>query len=129
MANQNAKSEPIVIKQPGMDLTIEHRQGLGGEDEGLSFDVTTESEGKRIIRFDCFYKDPHYHIGTTGERKNCKMKNEGITDPVSWSLEQLKTRLPSLVRQAGYESIAATIDQQFVAAQLSRLDADIRARY
>lgn len=129
MANQSAKSEPIIIKQPGMDLTIEHRQGLGGGDEGLSFDVTTTSEGKRIVRFDCFYNDPHYHIGTSGPQANCKMKKEGITDPVSWSLEQLKTRLPALVAQAGYEGIAKTIDQQAVADQLSKLDADIRARY
>lgn len=129
MANEKAQNEPIVIKQPGMDLTIEHRQGLGGADEGLTLDVTTESEGKRIIRFDCFYKDPHYHIGTKGDRTNCKMKAEGIDDPVSWSLEQLKTRLPALVKQAGYEDIAKTIDQQIVAEQLTRFDAEIRARY
>lgn len=129
MENQNTKSQPIVIKQPGMDLTIEHRQGLGGGDEGLSLDVTTESDGKRIIRFDCFYNDPHYHIGTSGPRTNCKMKKEGIDDPVSWSLEQLKTRLPALVQEAGYEAIAKTIDQQIVAEQLTRLDAEIRARY
>lgn len=127
MENQNAK--PIIIEQPGMLLTIEHRQGLGGGDEGLTFDVTTESEGKRIIRFDCFYKDPHYHIGTTGARTNCKMKSEGIDDPVSWSLTQLKTRLPAMVQQAGYEEVAKTIDQQFIAERLTHLDAEIRAKY
>lgn len=129
MANLDSKSQPIVIKQPGLNLTIEHRHGLGGADEGLSFDVTTESEGKRIIRFDCFYNDPHYHIGTSGARTNCKMKAEGIADPVSWSLEQLKTHFPALVKQAGYESIAASIDQQAVADQLTRLDTEIRAKY
>lgn len=129
MAMHDEKREPIVIKQPGLELTIEHRHGLGGADEGLTFDVTTQSDGKRIIRFDCFYQDPHYHIGTKGDRTNCKMKAEGIDDPVSWSLEQLKTRLAALVKQAGYEDIAKTIDQQIVAAQLTRLDAEIRARY
>jgi hypothetical protein len=40
------------------------------------------------------------------------MKDEGIADPVRWTLEQLKTRFPSMVKQAGYEEIAEKIDQQ-----------------
>jgi hypothetical protein len=120
---------PIVIKQPGMLITIEHRHGLGGNDEGLTFDVTTETEGKRILRFDCFYKNPHYHIGMSGEDAVHKMKDEGIDDPVRWSLEQLKTRFAPLVKQAGYEAIAQTIDQRAVADQLTRQEAEIIAKY
>jgi hypothetical protein len=53
------KSDPIIIEQPGMRMTVAHRQGLGGTDEGLTFDITTagsEDKGKRILRFDCVYK-------------------------------------------------------------------------
>src|SRR5687768_17672720 len=63
MENQTAattKSDPLIIEQAGMRMTIGHRQGLGGSDEGLTFDITTagpEDEGKRILRFDCFYKN------------------------------------------------------------------------
>ena len=60
------KSDPITIEQAGMRMTIAHRKGLGGTDEGLTFDITTTAsseEGKRILRYDCFYKNPHYHIG------------------------------------------------------------------
>ena len=63
------KSDPIIIEQAGMRMTVAHRQGLGGTDEGLTFDITTvgsEDEGKRILRFDCFYKNPHYHVGASG---------------------------------------------------------------
>ena len=95
---------------------VAHRQGLGGNDEGLTFDITTigsEDEGKRILRFDCFYKNPHYHIGASGgEQAAYKMKDEGIADPVRWTLEQLKTRFPAMVKQARYEEIANTIDQR-----------------
>ena len=65
-----AKSDPIIIEQAGMRMTVAHRQGLGGSDEGLTFDITTagpEDEGKRILRFDCFYKNPQYHICASGE--------------------------------------------------------------
>jgi hypothetical protein len=129
----DTKSDPIVIEQPGMRLTIAHRSGLGGNDEGLTFDVTTvgaEDMGKRILRFDCFYKNPHYHVGASGgESAAYKMKDEGIEDPVRWTLHQLKTRFPAMVKQAGYEEIAATIDQRVVADQLTRLEREIIAKY
>ncbi len=122
----------IIIEQPGMKMTIEHRHGNGGKDEGLTFDITTTGKdaGERILRFDCFYNTPHYHVGPSGGLdKARKMKDEGIDDPVHWTLDQLKTRFPALVRQAGYGDIAATIDQQTVADQLTRMEAEIRAKY
>ena len=127
------KSDPIIIEQAGMRMTVAHRQGLGGSDEGLTFDITTagpEEEGKRILRFDCFYKNPHYHVGPSGgESAAHKMKDEGIEDPVRWTLDQLKTRFSSMVKQAGYEEIAGRIDQQAIADQLSRLEPEILAQY
>jgi hypothetical protein len=92
------KSDPIIIEQAGMRMTIAHRQGLGGSDEGLTFDITTAGagdEGKRILRFDCFYKNPHYHIGASAEHAVHNMKDEGVKDPVRWTLDQLETRFPS----------------------------------
>jgi hypothetical protein len=136
MENQTAastKSDPIIIEQEGMRMTVGHRQGLGGSDEGLTFDITTaggEDEGKRILRFDCFYKNPHYHIGASGgEQAAHKMKDEGVEDPVRWTLEQLKTRFPAMVKQAGYEEIADRIDQQAITDQLTRLEREIIAKY
>jgi hypothetical protein len=130
---ENAKTDPIIIEQPGMRMSIAHRSGLGGNDEGLTFDVTTAGstdEGKRILRFDCFYKNPHYHVGPSGgESAAYKMKEEGIEDPVRWTLEQLKTRFPSMVKQAGYDEIATKIDQQAIADQLTRLEPEIIAKY
>ena len=113
-------------------MTVAHRQGVGGSDEGLTFAITTagpEKEGKRILRFDCFYKNPHYHIGASGEHSVHNMKDEPVEDPVRWTLDQLKTRFPSMVKQAGYEEIAETIDQQTIADQLIKLEPEILAKY
>jgi hypothetical protein len=135
MENQTAttpKSDPITIEQAGMRMTIAHRKGLGGTDEGLTFDITTLNsldEGKRILRYDCFYKNPHYHIGASGDDSVHKMKDEGVEDPVRWTLDQLKTRLSLMVKQAGYEEIAGKIDQQAIADQLTRLEPEIIAKY
>lgn len=126
-----AKTEPIIIEQAGMRMTIAHRQGLGGSDEGLTFDITTAGEqGKRILRYDCFYKNPHYHLGASGgEQAAYKMKDQGVEDSVRWTLAQLKTRLPALVKQAGYEEIAGKIDQQAIADRLNQLEPEILAKY
>jgi hypothetical protein len=131
--SSTTKSDPIVIEQAGMRMTIAHRKGLGGSDEGLTFDITTvgaEDEGKRILRFDCFYNNPHYQVGAAGgERAAYKMKDEGVEDSVRWTLEQLKTRFPSMVKQAGYEEIAGKIDQQAIAERLAQLEPEILAKY
>jgi len=135
MENQTAttpKNDPITIEQAGMRMTIAHRKGLGGTDEGLTFDITTAEsldEGKRILRYDCFYKNPHYHIGASGDDSVHKMKDEGVENPVRWTLDQLKTRLSLMVKQAGYEEIAGKIDQQAIADQLTRLEPEILAKY
>jgi hypothetical protein len=129
---ENAKTDPIIIEQAGMRMSIAHRSGLGGTDEGLTFDITTAGstdEGKRILRFDCFYKNPHYHVGASDDRSTHKMKDEGVEDSVRWTLDQLKTRFPAMVKQAGYEEIAEKIDQEAIADRLTRLESQILAKY
>ncbi len=128
--SSTTKTDPIIIEQAGMRMTVAHRHGLGGNDEGLTFDITmAEDKEKRILRFDCFYKNPHYHVGASGEQHVHNMKDEGIEDSVRWTLDQLKTRLPSMVKQAGYEEIAARIDQQAMADRLTKLEPEIIAKY
>ncbi len=55
------------------------------------------------------------------------MEDEGIEDNVRWTLDQLKTRLPSMVTEAGYEEIAKMIDQKAIADRLSQVEKDILA--
>ncbi len=125
------KTELIIIEQAGMRMTVAHRRS-GSGDEGLTFDITTagpENEAKRILRFDCFCKEPHYHVGARGEEALHKMKDEGVEDPVRWTLEQLKTRFPAMVKQAGYSEIAEKLDQQAIADHLTRFEPEILAKY
>jgi hypothetical protein len=123
------KDDPIVIEAAGMRMSVVYRHT--GGDEGLTFDITTAGEkegGARVLRFDCFKKTPHYHVGPSGKSPVHDMKNEGIEDPLRWTLDQLKTRLPSMVTEAGYGEIAKKIDQKAIADSLSRVEKDILAR-
>ena len=123
------KSDPIIIEAARLRIWVDYRRGIGG-DEGLTFDVTVagEPDGDRILRFDCFSKTPHYHVGSSPKSPVHDMNAEGIADPVRWTLEQLKTRLPSMVAEAGYADIAKTIDQPEIAQSLVRVEKDIFAK-
>ena len=123
------KSDPIIIETAAMRIWVDYRRGIGG-DEGITFDVTAvgDKEGDRILRFDCFSKTPHYHVGSSPKSPVHDMYAEGISDPVRWTLEQLKTRLPSMVAEAGYAEVAKTIDQATIAQSLARVEKDIFAK-
>jgi len=123
------KSDPIIIEAAGMRIWVDYRRGIGG-DEGLTFDITVagQQDGERILHFDCFSKTPHYHVGSAAKNPVHDMNAEGITDPVRWTLAQLKTRLPSMVAEAGHAEIAKTIDQTAIAQSLAQVENDIFAK-
>jgi hypothetical protein len=59
-------------------------------------------------------------------------KNSKSTSHIAWATRvswRLKTRFPSMVKQAGYEEIAEKIDQQTIADHLTRLEPEILAKY
>lgn len=120
---------PIVFEAGGLFLKIEYRRSR--DDEGITIDVLTgkDGTGPRLLRFDCFKKNPHAHFGPSGADQVLDMRKEGISDPLSWTLTQLRTRLPAMIRKAGYEEIARTANSEAVAEALagieSRLTVDV----
>jgi len=123
------KSDPIIIDAPGMRIWVDYRRSIG-RDEGLTFVVTVagEQEVDRILRFKCCSKTPHCGVGSVPKSPVHDMNIEDITDPGRWTLEQLKTRLPSMVAEAGYADIAKAIDQPAIAQSLARIKIDISAK-
>jgi hypothetical protein len=55
------------------------------------------------------------------------MNAEGVNGSVRWTLDQLKTRRPSMVAEAGYDDITKMIDQKAIAQSLSQVEKDIFA--
>jgi len=81
-------------------------------DQGLCVQVYGEVEGKdtEILRFDCFDQDPHYHYGP--ENKNIRLHMDKTTagNPLGWTLNNIRNKLPAMISRAGYEDLAAAVE-------------------
>jgi hypothetical protein len=75
-----------LIMVAGIRIWVDYRRGIGG-DEGLRFVVTVvgQEDGARILRFDCFSKTPHDHVGASEKSPVHDMNAVGIKDPVRWT--------------------------------------------
>ena len=75
------------------------------EDSGVSIHVCDARGKARVehLRFDCFVEDPHYHYISWEGRSNDMVHIDPIADgdPLTWTLERLRTRLPQMLARAG----------------------------
>ncbi len=72
-------------------------------DEGLAIRVTGPADdGEReLLRYDCFKKKPHYHVGVFAENNITKIS---ANDPVAWSLNEIGEHFERLIQAAGGEA-------------------------
>lgn len=99
-------------------ITVEHRRTP--DDEGAAVRVfgRVGNQEKQVLRFDCFVIDPHYHYDPDGNNELHHMNDEGIVDPVEWTLHRLERNLAEMIRRAGFGSLADQVNQRQVAEQL-----------
>jgi hypothetical protein len=86
------------------------------EDGGTSLHVC-DAAGLEHLRFDCFEKAPHYHYVRQAEQRNQVLQIDDIAiDPVDWTLQCVRTRLPEMLDYAGAGELAAAVraDRQAV---------------
>jgi len=105
---------------------------LGIDDRGVSIHVFGNSESLEYLRFDCFEEDPHYHYISWKDQCNEMVHIDPVADgdPLGWTLERLRLRLPFMLERAGAPEIAAALDPKLVEDVLPRVaEAAYRARY
>jgi hypothetical protein len=93
-------------------------------DQGVSLQVMGEVDGKEaeLLRFDCFDQRPHYHYDPGHKNERHDMDKTTAGNPVGWTLKQLRTRLPAMLTQAGYEAVAQRLDCALVLKQLDQVE-------
>lgn len=64
------------------------------------------SRFQQIWRADCFREAPHEHLFGPDREVIRDLPDTDIGHPVEWCLNQCGTRLPDIVREAGYPEIA-----------------------
>jgi hypothetical protein len=108
-------------------FNVQYRKA--GSDRGPAVMVYGDVDGRavQLLRFDCFENGPHYHYDPDGKNYVLKLSRETVPDLVAWTLGELRENLKTMVRTAGYESVAAQIDREAVAAVLPRVAEAIRA--
>lgn len=100
-----------------LDGGAPHRQGAGGAgggdaDQGLCLQVVGQVDGTEteLLRFDCFDNHPHYHYGPANKNVRIMLDPTVINNPLSWTMAQLRSKLPIMLARAGYESVALQLN-------------------
>jgi hypothetical protein len=106
---------------------------LPGRDEGLCIHVYSNAipgQDKELLRFDCFVVHPHYHYRNATVQKNERLELDYTAegDPLVWTLDKIKHRLPAMLMRCEVENIARDIDQRDVDAALPKIAAWAEAK-
>ena len=99
------------------------------DDQCLCLQVYSEIDGKdtEILRFDCFDQAPHYHYGPENHNIRLFMDKTTAGNPVGWTIGNLRNNLPTMVRRAGYEDLADSLEASPIdSAKLDEAEATAR---
>ena len=111
-----------------VDIAMSYRKELM-PDQGLCIQVYSEIDGKdtEILRFDCFDQDPHYHYGPENHNIRLHLDKTTAGNPVGWTMDNIRNKLPIMVRRSGYDSLADSLEAHPVSAA-SLDEAEAKAR-
>ncbi len=123
--------QTTIIEAGPIKFALRYRQEIM-DDQGLGIQVLSEINGKdeEILRFDCFDQHPHYHYGPAKQNERLYMDKTTAGNPLGWTLKQLRTRLPDMIKRAGYEELAGKLDNfenaSMVATSLNEVETTAR---
>jgi hypothetical protein len=68
-------------------------------------------DGVEHLRFDCFETHPHYHYIRNAEQVNqiVRFDQMAMGDPLEWTLQRLRHRLPEMLDYTGAGELAAEV--------------------
>ncbi|MBI3330131.1 MAG: hypothetical protein HYZ81_25915 [Nitrospinae bacterium] len=114
------------MEASGLCFRVEYRSTR--TDRGPSLQVCGEVEGKpvQLLRFDCFEEAPHFHYDPNGKNNRIFLNKARATDPVAWSMDYLRGNFASLLRIAGYSTLAEHLDEGALAAALPGVEKALR---
>ena len=114
----------IVIDAGAVDITLNYRPGMADQGLGIQVYAMIDDKDTEILRFDCFDQTPHYHYGPENHNIRLNMDKTTAGSPFRWTMNNLRNRLPAMIRRAGYEDLAAAVEANRVPkATLDQIEA------
>jgi len=116
----------LMIGVGGLRFNV--RYSKTNADRGPSLRVYGDVEGKpvQLLRFDCFDNQPHFHYDPEGKNNQLRMDKAHVTDPITWSMDYVRGNLTSLIRIAGYGTLADQLDEGALTAALPTVEKALR---
>src|SRR5689334_3166287 len=97
-------------------------------DQGVAILVVGQAGGKdtALLRFNCFDLERSYVYGPEGLNRLCRMDPTVDGNPIGWSVKQIRTRLPDMLRRSRYDDVAQAVDAEAVTRSArSRIDSAV----
>ena len=109
------------------DLEAASPEG-GFTDEGVSLHIVNPDDGFEHVRFDMFVDEPHYHYVDKAADTNTIVHFDTVAHGpmVEWTLEQLRTRLPEMLRHIGASTLADAVGDRDGTAVAEQVEAKLR---
>jgi hypothetical protein len=111
-----------------LDYFVENRMTAGDGGPSLQVLTTTGEQTVQLLRFDMFYKQPHYHYEPDGKNIRYDLDPLTVDDGIGWAVGLLRAKLPDLLAKAGYEGLLAGEDSAAALAALPEVETRWRAQ-
>ena len=100
-------------------------------DQGVAILVEGQVGGKdtTLLRFNCFDIEKSYVYAPEGESKPFRMDPIVDGNPIGWSIQQIRTKLPQMLETAGYREIAGKIESKTIGDALGEVESSAREIY
>jgi hypothetical protein len=126
MGGTTGGSEELV-QAGAVTFGLEYRTNVGAmDDEGICIHVygnEVEGSDKELLRFDCFRINPHYHYRNKPLEQNVRLELDFTAegDPLVWTLDKIRNRLPIMLLRCQADGIARSVDQRDVNAAMPKI--------
>jgi hypothetical protein len=114
------------IEAGAVTFALQYRPGMA--DQGVSIQVVGNVKRKKteLLRFDCFDQRPHYHYDPGDKNERFDLDKTTASNPIRWTMKQLRTRLPAMLTRAGYMTLAKKLDLDLVSSKLDEVEETAR---
>jgi hypothetical protein len=116
------------IAAGGLEFYIENRVTAGDGGPSLQILAVVDQQTVQLLRFDMFYKQPHYHYAPNGKNIRYDIDPLTIDDGIGWAVSLVRSKLPQLLAKAGHEGLLTFENAAAAAAALPQIEDRWRAQ-